>query len=268
MKNWTGERLETFIFTRDAIEHLHRYAIVSDYITDKVVLDIACGEGYGSNLMSKEARFVYGVDIDKTSVEEAKLKYKSEKLEFLTGSTSAIPLENNSIDVVVSFETLEHHDKHDEMMVEIKRVLKPEGLLIISTPDKLYYSDNRNFNNQFHVKELYKHEFAGLISKNFNRIQLLTQIYCGGNSIIQTEKSQNEMKLFSGNYSKIEEKIVNPLYIIAIASDSDFNEQNISIFDGSKIRENEIMDRVYSSNSYKVGHFVLSPFKFLKRRLK
>ena len=62
--SWTGERLETFIYTRDAIEHLHRYSLISKYISGKTVLDIACGEGYGSNIISKTAATVFGVDID------------------------------------------------------------------------------------------------------------------------------------------------------------------------------------------------------------
>jgi ubiquinone/menaquinone biosynthesis C-methylase UbiE len=268
MKNWTGERLETFIFTRDAIEHLHRYAIASNYIEGKVVLDIASGEGYGSNLMSEKASFVYGVDIDSNTVDKAKLKYKKENLEFRIGSANEIPIENNSIDVVISFETLEHHDKHEEMMLEIKRVLKSNGLLIISTPDKLYYSDVRNFKNKFHIKELYKDEFVNLMFDNFNRMQLLTQVYCSGTSIIQKESDQNGMRIFSGNYSKITDNVVSPLYLIAIACDCDFEEQKTSIFDGGKINEKEIEERVRNSNSYKMGHIILFPFKLLKRIFK
>lgn len=268
MKNWTGERLETFIFTRDAIEHLHRYAIVNTYIEDKVVLDIASGEGYGSNLMSEKASFVYGVDIDSFSVEHAKLKYKKENLEFRIGSASEIPIANDSIDVVVSFETLEHHDKHDEMMLEVKRVLKPNGLLIISTPDKLYYSDVRNFHNKFHVKELYKDEFIKLMFDNFKRTQILTQVYCSGVSIIQEECDQNGVKIFSGNYSKTTDNVITPLYLIAIACDSNFEEQKISIFDGGEINRKEIEDWVRNSNSFKMGHIMLLPFKLLKRIFK
>lgn len=273
MKKWTGERLETFIFTRDAIEHLHRYAIVSNYITGKVVLDIASGEGYGSNLMSEKASFVYGVDIDDNTIDKAKLKYKKKNLEFKTGRANEIPIEDNSIDVVVSFETLEHHDRHDEMMFEIRRVLKQNGLLIISTPDKLYYSDVRKFKNEFHVKELYKKEFKNLIETNFSRIQLLTQTYSSGVSIIQNESDVNEMKTFSGNYSKIRYNVVNPLYLIAIASDNHFEEQKVSIFDDEEINEKEINEeeiitKVKNSNSYKVGHFILFPFKFFKRKFK
>lgn len=274
-KKWSGERLETYIYSRDSIEHLHRYAIVSDYIKDKIVLDIASGEGYGSNLMSKKALFVYGVDIDNKAVQDAKLKYKKENLEFLTGSASEIPIEDNSVDVVVSFETIEHHDKHNEMMTEIKRVLKPKGLTIISTPDKLYYSDERKYNNHFHIKELYKQEFVELIAKNFNNIQLLTQKYSNGNSVIQDDKTHNSLQIFSGNYREITNLTINPLYLVAIASDNTFEEQKLTIFDGNQIINTEFdiqinnkTNQIYSSNSYRLGHLILLPFKFLKNIFK
>jgi ubiquinone/menaquinone biosynthesis C-methylase UbiE len=278
IENWSGERLETFIYSRDSIEHLHRYAMVSKYIKDKVVLDIASGEGYGSNLMSKNAAFVYGVDIDLTTIQEAKLKYKNKNIEYLAGSASDIPLEDNSIDIVVSFETIEHHDKHDEMIAEVKRVLRPNGILIISTPDKLYYSDERNFNNHFHTKELYKQEFKDLIVKNFKNIQLLTQKYVNGNSIIEDETTNNSLQIFSGNYTEIADVIINPLYLIAIASDDTLVEQKSTIFDGSDIIATEVknqldnfkgqINQIYSSNSYKIGHLILSPFKFIKNKFK
>lgn len=269
--NWTGERLETFVYNRDSTEHLHRYAIASDYIDDKVVLDIASGEGYGSNILSRKAKYVYGVDIDNTTVQLAKLKYKKNNLEFLVGTASGIPLEDDSIDVVVSFETIEHHDEHDKMMIEIKRVLKPEGLLIISTPDKLYYTDERNYNNEYHIKELYKQEFKDLISKYFKRIQLLSQKYVSGTSIIQEDNTANELRFFSGDYADISDVGINPLYLVALASDCFFNDQKITVFDGSLIN-NEIFnrekeketDKIYNSNTYKVGHLILLPFKFLK----
>lgn len=264
-KKSTGERLETYIFSRDSVEHLHRYAIVSDYIKDKIVLDLASGEGYGSNKMSEKASLVYAVDIDKTAVHEAKLKYKKKNLEFLVGSASQIPLEDNTVDIVVSFETIEHHDKHDEMMTEIKRVLKPNGLIIISTPDKLYYSDKRNYNNKFHIKELYKQEFVDLITKSFSNIQLLSQKYINGNSIIEEDTKHIEFNFFSGDFDEITEVIIDPLYLIAIASDYYFEKQKFSFFDGSQIIIADLNNKIYSSNSYKLGHLILMPLKILKK---
>lgn len=218
--NWTGERLQTFIYNRDAIEHLHRYAITTPYIVTKNVLDVACGEGYGSNLISKYANQVYGVDIDSTTIDLAKKKYKKDNLSFKSGSTDAIPLGDNSIDVVISFETIEHHNKHEKMFDEIKRVLKKDGILIISTPDKKFYSDVRNFTNKFHIKELYKSEFLNLISKNFSQYLLLNQEYIGSTSVINlNEKSM----IYGGNYNNIDILKVDPLYLVAICSDYKFN---------------------------------------------
>lgn len=269
MEKWTGERLETFIYSRDTIDHLHRYTFASNFIEGKIVLDIASGEGYGSNLMSEKALFVYGVDIDKKTIANSSYKYLKQNLQFLIGSTSAIPLDDESIDVVVSFETIEHHDKHEEMMVEIKRVLKPNGILIISTPDKLFYSDKRKFSNEFHIKELYKNEFIGLLSDSFKNIQLFSQQFSNDNSIILNDK--NQMNFYSGEYSQIHQSVPLPLYLIAITSDGYFQKQNDSIFDGSGILKIEIANqnaKIYNSNSYKLGHFILAPLKFIKKMLK
>ena len=72
------------------------------------------------------------------------------------------------VDFVVSFETIEHHDQHLQMMMEIRRVLRPDGVLIISSPDKHEYSDVPGFKNEFHVKELYLSEFVDLLSSHFS----------------------------------------------------------------------------------------------------
>ncbi len=263
-KKSTGERLETFIYGRNSIEHLHRYALVMPYIENKTVLDIASGEGYGSHLMTTHAAFVTGVDIDAQTVAAAKVKYQKDNLRFLVGSATAIPLEDQSVDVVVSYETIEHHDQHQAMIDEIKRVLKPEGVLIISTPDKLYYTDKRNFNNEFHIKELYKQEFVDLISPKFKNIQLLTQIYCNGNSIIQPEGDSRNVQFFTGDYTWAAPQEIDPLYLVIIASETHFTPHNRSIFNGEIFTEKTWRSHFENSNSYKVGNFIIRPIKFLK----
>jgi ubiquinone/menaquinone biosynthesis C-methylase UbiE len=267
-KKWTGERLETFIYTRDTIEHLHRYAIVNDYIKGKTVLDIASGEGYGSNLISKNALSVIGVDIDESTIKMASLKYQKNNLEFKVGRVDSIPVNDHSIDVVVSFETLEHHDKHQEMFLEIKRVLTSDGILIMSTPDKSYYSDKRNFKNVYHIKELYKNEFQDLISNNFKKSQILNQKYANGNSLIQEDNDNQLNSVFSGNYDIISEHDLDPLYLISISSDVEISRQKSSIFNGKQILEQEMTIMFQKSNSFRLGSFILSPFKFLKKILK
>src|SRR5213076_2544358 len=136
-----------------------RYALSLNFVEGKSVLDIASGEGYGAALLASKAQSVTGVDIDPQTVMHAKHTYCNPKLTFMVGSCDDIPLPDGSFDVVTSFETIEHHDKHEEMLDEIKRVLKPDGVLIISSPNRLTYSDEPGYKNPFHVKELYYDEF-------------------------------------------------------------------------------------------------------------
>ena len=153
IKDWTGERLETFVFNETTIEHLHRYAIAMEFCSGKTVLDIACGEGYGSNLLSAKATHVTGMDADAITIEKATAKYKRDNLYFVQSKAEKIAAADTEFDIVVSLETLEHLSDHTAMMKEIKRVMKPGGLLIISTPDKKEYTDKRMYKNPFHIKE-------------------------------------------------------------------------------------------------------------------
>jgi ubiquinone/menaquinone biosynthesis C-methylase UbiE len=111
------------------LEHRHRCLLAHEFCHGKDVLLLASGEGYGSAMLSSVAISVVGVDIARDAVSHSQRTYARQNLRFMVGSCAEIPLPNASIDVVVSFETLEHHDLHDEMMAEVKRVLRPGGLL-------------------------------------------------------------------------------------------------------------------------------------------
>ncbi len=271
LRDFTGERLEPHILNENTVKHLHRYAIASQYIKDKIILDIASGEGYGSNLMSMKAAFVYGVDIDADTIKDAQQKYSKKNIKFIEGSTSSIPLETNSVDVVVSFETLEHHNEHDEMFKEIKRVLRKDGTLIISTPDKHYYSDMRSYNNPYHIKELYKNEFVDLVSEFFSEKQILDQRYLNGNSIITSSEYQLSLNYLGGDFLSVKTINPNPEFLIAIASENTFVKQNSSIFDGGDILQKNLFNTVRdvkNSATYRLGDTLLMPFKYLKAILK
>lgn len=280
IKNWTGERLETFVFNDNTIEHLHRYAITFDYVKQQTVLDIASGEGYGSSLLSKYAKNVIGVDIDIETINLAKEKYKSENIEFKIGSANSIPLDNDSVDVVVSFETLEHHDKHRQMMIEIKRVLKNNGVLIISTPNKKTYSENRNYKNPFHSKELYFSEFEDLINSFFTNAKFYEQNQIEGSLILPINEDKN-YKCYSGDFSDIRWKNFSPMYMIAIASDADIEYPQLSYFSKEYIylkNQNERLEKIINdtrkettkwmkkSFSFRIGNALLTPFQIFKKK--
>ncbi len=267
-QNWTGERLETFVQTKNTVEHLHRYAIACSICKNLDVLDIASGEGYGSNLLSMVANKVTGVDISKEAVELAVKKYIRGNLEFKEGSASKIPLPDNSFDLVVSFETIEHHDEHLEMLAEIKRVLKPDGVLLISSPDKKYYTDIPNYKNPFHVRELYFAEFKDLISKHFINAEFFGQKVVTGSLIIH-ENQPNGFVQFEGNYESVRGKNdFAHIYNLCVASDGVLPNLTTSLFDGeyiNEIRLNDMIKIVKGSWSYRIGSFILSPLKLLKR---
>ncbi|TZF86199.1 class I SAM-dependent methyltransferase (plasmid) [Pedobacter sp. BS3] len=263
--NSTLERLHTEYIGEVATEHLHRYAIAAELTTGKTILDIACGEGYGSHLLSNTAAYVYGIDIDKPTIDKATIKYRKENLSFKQGTTSDIPLDDNSVDIIVSFETIEHHDEHQLMMREFKRVLRKDGLVIISTPDKLNYSDKRNYKNEFHIKELYKDEFESLLKENFQYVDTYFQKMTYASIVVNFTK-EHFLKEFSGDFTHVSSKSKeNFIYLLCIASDTDLPALGNSYFIHSL--DNIIQDvvkRVRGSLSYRLGNALLSPARFCR----
>ena len=277
----TGERLIPDSVNETLYEHLHRYALALEYVENKIILDIASGEGYGSNLLAQKAKQVYGVDISKEVIEHATLTYKQKNLKYLLGEADKIPLSDNSIEVVVSFETIEHHDKHEEMMQELKRVLIPGGLLIISSPDKKYYTDEPGFINKFHVKELYSNEFKQLISTYFRHIIFINQ-KLSMVSVLAPQHSSGLFKSYNGNSNLIEsvDNLDKPVYNLILASDIKIEKPATSIMNAEEIivkQKKQITELIalnkYNSNliklyknskSYKIGNLIVKPLSRIK----
>lgn len=176
--DFTGERFIPGDTEKELeIEHMQRYELLQDFVKGKRVLDAACGEGYGSLMLSNTAQLVQGIDISSESILNAQMNYCRENLGFVTGSIDSLPFEDNSFDIVVSFETLEHVNEETQLhfLQEVRRVLTFDGTLIISTPNKKFYSDITNYSNPFHVKELYEDEFIHLLNSFFENIKIASQ---------------------------------------------------------------------------------------------
>jgi ubiquinone/menaquinone biosynthesis C-methylase UbiE len=159
-------------------EHWHRYCYAAPFVAGKTVLDIASGEGYGSAFLASGAAWVYGVDVSEEAVEHACQTYVRDNLRFLQGSAGAIPIEGrNCIDTVVSFETIEHLDAptQESFAREVKRLLKPDGVLLISTPNRTVYSEAVNHQNPYHLREFTLDEFLQFLGGYFASVQMLSQ---------------------------------------------------------------------------------------------
>lgn len=188
MIDFTGERFVPTESGEIRYEHMHRYTWVAAFCEGKDVLDIACGEGYGSALLARRARSVVGVDISHEAIAHARKAYPDRSnLRYEQGSATAVPMDAASVDVVVSFETIEHLSQQGEMLAELRRVLKPDGLLIISSPNKKVYSEDRNYTNEFHVKELYFDEFDVLLRERFPAVHYLGQRFATGSVVLPLE---------------------------------------------------------------------------------
>ena len=165
---FTGERFIPGTRGEIWIEHWHRYHFATRWSAGRRVLDIACGEGYGSALLARNASHVTGVDVSLEAIEHARQAYGSARnVEFSSGSCTRIPLPDGSVDLVVSFETIEHIEAQEAFLDEAARVLAPDGVLLVSCPNKEEYTDKREFNNEYHVKELYRDELDALLRSRF-----------------------------------------------------------------------------------------------------
>src|ERR1700722_5456092 len=171
---FTGERLTTAIAGQVQIEHYHRYLFSRSLARGLDVLDVASGEGYGSALLAQVARSVVGVEYSGPTGRNAMANFPRRNLRFLQGDARCLPLADGCVDLVVSFETIEHFDRQDEFLREVRRVLRPAGCCIISTPDRDVYSPAGSAANPFHVHELSRLEFASLLHGAFRHV-LLTQ---------------------------------------------------------------------------------------------
>ena len=224
---WTGERLTTDAIGQVEVEHLHRYFLARHLARDLDVLDIASGEGYGSALLAQTARSVVGVEVDLRAVEHARISYVARNLRFEQGSAQAIPLEDQSVDVVVSFETIEHFYEQEKFISEVRRVLRPSGVFVVSSPNRDVYSGSSNMSNPYHVRELSRSEFEVALRNNFSHVRFLCQRPIIGSVIVREigSETRSESLTFERRGNDRFESSTGfdrPLYYLSIASNSDF----------------------------------------------
>ena len=174
---FTGERFTPECVREIWYEHWHRYAFALPLAKGRRVLDAACGEGYGSALLARVADTVLGVDLSTQAIEHARQRYADRaKLRFLQADVTRLDdLPDASFDLIVSLETLEHVEAQERLLDGFRRLLAPDGVLLVSTPDKTQYNAHGGEPNPFHVRELEREDFESLLSRRFAHRRLFAQ---------------------------------------------------------------------------------------------
>jgi glycosyltransferase involved in cell wall biosynthesis/SAM-dependent methyltransferase len=229
---FTGERMTTAIEGESEFEHFHRYCLARDLCSALDVLDVASGEGYGSSILANIARSVIGVDVDPVAIAHARTAYGEVNLRFVQGSALDLPLGDASVDVVVSFDTLEYVREHARFMAEVKRVLRPNGKLIVSSHERAVYSDRGEPANKYHLHELTEAEFESLLRANFKHVGILSQQAIFGSLIVKTEgggpwRSYERRSL---EYIEASGGLTRAPFLIAVASDEEILHVPSSVY--------------------------------------
>ena len=178
---FTGERIVPGSVNADLLnEHLCRYRFAQLLVKDKVVLDIGSGVGYGAKILAEKASAVVAVDLSEEAVRYANEEYAGDNIEMVVADGHGLPLASDSVDVVVSFELIEHLQGQQAHLHEVNRVLKPNGLTVISTPNRIFYSQESNQANPFHTHEFDFQEFLAFLKSVFSSVQIYFQNHIAG----------------------------------------------------------------------------------------
>jgi SAM-dependent methyltransferase len=183
LTEFTGERAIPGEVDADLLnEHVARYLFAARLARGKRVLDAGCGAGYGSAELARTAQSVVALDLAREAVDFARAHYQLPSLFFEQASCAALPHPAGAFDLVVAFEVIEHLEDWREFLLEARRVLAPTGQFIVSTPNKLYYTESRGEAgaNPFHVHEFEFEELRGELTRIFPHVSMFLENHVEG----------------------------------------------------------------------------------------
>jgi SAM-dependent methyltransferase len=240
-------------------EHVARYTFAARLARGKRVLDAGCGSGYGSAELAQAADSVVGVDRAPEAVDFARASYALPNLRFEQASCEALPHPGGSFDLVVAFEVIEHLDNWREFLLEARRVLAPAGQIVISTPNKLYYTESRGPTgaNPFHVHEFDFEEFQSELRGVFPYVSMYLENHVEGVTFQPHEAGQTvEVRVDAGDPAPDEShffvavcahqrQIGNPTYVYVprAANVLRERERHIGLLEGELATKDEWLDK-------------------------
>lgn len=151
------------------MRHMAMYEYFLGYVRGKKALEVGFGEGYGTDLLAREAAEITGIDVSQELVDHARKKYARNNVWFMRGDATGFPLPDGSFDVVVSSQVLEHIKDYMKFLRETKRVLRPGGTALFATPNRKTMIDGVN---PYHYKEFSASELAATLGKVFDKVEV------------------------------------------------------------------------------------------------
>ncbi len=153
--------------------HLKAYEEAASLAAGKAILDLGCNNGYGSAVLGEACSQVVALDVSPSAIEDARERFGNRGIDFRLYDGRNIPFDNQSFDVVVSFQVIEHLEDTAPYLTEIARVLRPSGVALFTTPNAAIRLD-RDMKpwNEFHVREYRADELAGILKVVFDEVNI------------------------------------------------------------------------------------------------
>jgi ubiquinone/menaquinone biosynthesis C-methylase UbiE len=184
----------------DYVDHLARYAYARQHVTGRDVLDCGCGNGYGTYGLADIARSIVGIDIAAEAITYARAHYVHPHLRFEQMDSQRLEFADAAFDVVCSFEVIEHVQAVDRYLSEIRRVLRPAGLALLSTPNRLITSPGLSRPlNPHHEREYSPAELGPLLAPYFASIEVWGEFESP-----KLEKTRQQMKRWRGRWHAVD----------------------------------------------------------------
>ena len=156
--------------------HQAQYKFTKDYVLGQTVLDAGCGNGYGAYYLSSLAVRIIGMDISAEAIKYAQAHHQKENITYIRGNCESLPFHEHSFNIICSFEVIEHIPDYFSFLEEMKRILKPGGIAIISTPNKkVSLSSGKSSANPYHSNEFSSEDLYNLLRPRFRDVTIYGQ---------------------------------------------------------------------------------------------
>jgi SAM-dependent methyltransferase len=173
----------------DFYNRLTGYGFARRYVGGRSVVDLCCAEpGYGARVLAETAGSVASLVDSPEALELASTVYPAPNITYREAGFPKLPYPAEHFEVAVAVEVIENFERPEDVVQEIKRVLKRDGLLVVSTPDKQAYSNERKYRAPEHWREMYAPEFRELLERHFEHVHTYRQGAVDGGFVFRTSE--------------------------------------------------------------------------------